>query len=149
MTGIIVRRAREDDLAWINTELREFATLYPSKHSIVGDNSYWEGGLRGLVKDHLFLIADKDGERAGLICGVLTTNMFNPKVRVLSEVFWWVAKPFRKSRAGYLLLKEYIEWGRNNSDWILLSSIISSKIREKSLEKLGFRLQERIYLMEV
>lgn len=144
-----VRSAVPEDMDWIIFQLRIFADRFGSKTSLIGDEDHWREGILGIIQQHLFLVAeDRNKTRAGFIAAIASPHMFNPKIRVLTEVFWWVSEPFRRGRAGYMLLKEYISWGKKNSDWISISSIPSSEINEGSLLRLGFRLQERNYLLE-
>lgn len=145
---MIVRVAEERDIAWIVQETKDFARFYGSKRMVV-DEEYAMKGFAQLMEDHVILVAESGTQLAGFIVGVLIAHPFNPSIRVLSEMLWWVARPFRASRAGYLLLKEYMRIGRERADWITMCSIVNSPINEVALERRGFRLMERNYLLEV
>lgn len=144
-----VRAATIEDLDWIIEQVKRFAGFYGTRKSLVMDESYARNGLRSVIENHLVIIAEKDGVRAGFIAGLFTPHMFNPSIRLLCELFWWVAEPFRNTRAAYMLLKEYVRQGKEKSDWVTMCSIVNSPVNEKALERHGFKLMERSFLMEV
>lgn len=76
-------------------------------------------------------------------------HVFNPQIKVLSECFWWVKPEYRGSRAGALLFKNYVEWGKANVDWVTMTLEAHSPVRPEALIKRGFRLQETTFLLEV
>lgn len=143
-----IRHSTADDLDWLMTELKEFANFFGSKHSLFGEEQYWRDGLLMLMRDHLVLVAEDENGLAGLIAGIKTPHLFNPKILVLSETFWWVSPQRRTSRAGVLLLKAFMDYGKQNCDWTIITLEDESPINEKSLIKRGFRPKERSYLLE-
>lgn len=143
-----IRPSTPDDLEWLMAELKEFAEFFESQRSLFGDEQYWRDGLMMLMRDHLVLVAEGDEGLMGLIAGIKTPHLFNPKILVLSETFWWVSPRHRASRAGLLLLNAFIDYGKKNCDWITIALEDKSPINEKSLIKRGFRLKERSYLLE-
>jgi len=146
---ISVRRAEQKDLDWLVSELQKFATFFDSVHSMF-DETHWRQGLSGMIESHLVLVAEKEGVGLiGLIAGFVCPHPFNPKIRVLSESFWWVTESHRQSRAGAMLLAEYMKWGEANCQWILMALEANSPVNEETLLKRGFRLKERAYLKEV
>jgi len=147
---MLVRHGEISDIAWLQEQLKLFSEFYDTKTELY-DEGYSEIGIRTIIKDHVLLIAEnKDGERLGFIAGFLTPHSFNPKIIVLSEVFWWVAEKYRgTSRAGLLLLKSFIEIGRERADWITMSLAAKSPVNDRILEKYGFELHERNFLLEM
>lgn len=144
-----VRRAQPSDMDWITGELRAFDRFYGSTKSLFGNAEYVRTTLEALIAQHVFLIAERDGNRMGFIAGLLTPHFFNPELKVLTEMLWWVPPAHRGSRAGLLLLNEYIRIGEESADWILMTLEDRSPIAERSLIKRGFHLKERSFLMEV
>lgn len=146
---IIIRKATVNDLDWIVTEVVAFSEFYGSKKRLAVDGEYVRNGLINLVNNHLVLVAQSREVLAGFIVGMVTPHIFNPTIRTLCEMFWWVTIPFRNSRAGYLLLKEFINYGKTVADWITMCSVSNSPIKDGTLERYGFRMIERSYLLEV
>jgi len=148
--SISIRHARDTDIDWVVGELRIFADFFNTRHSLFGDETYIKETMTGISHNHLLLIAaNEDDEPLGFIAGVVNQHFFNPKIKVLSELFWWVAQQYRNSRAGLMLLEAFTDWGKQNVDWITFALEHKSPVKDSSLLKRGFRPQERAFLMEV
>lgn len=146
--------ARVDDLPWIVGQLEAFTRYFPSKKSLRGPDKFWADGLRTMIENHVFLIAWRiESEKAiapvGLIAGTLAPHPFNPDLTMLCESFWWVAPEHRGSRAGLLLLNEWIKIGKEKADWVTIATEAISPVNERCLTRRGFRLFEKSYLLEV
>ena len=144
-----VRTATLNDLPEILTELKSFASFFGSKTSLYGDDDYPEKFISGLIQDHLFLVAVMENKIVGLIAGMRLPHVFNPKIMTLTEIFWWVNPEYRNTRAGALLLKEYVDFGKKNVDWIICTIEDGSPVNENTFYKRGFKLKEKSFLMEV
>jgi len=149
--GVLVRPATLDDLDWLVIQLKDFSDFFASELPLFPTDEFARKGITDLIQKHLVLIAyDREtGERMGLIAGVVTPHLFNPDITVLAETFWWVPEEHRGTRAGAILLDAFIAWGKRNADWITIALESRTPIKETSLLKRGFRLQERSYLCEV
>lgn len=147
---IKVRKSTIEDLDWLVTELRNFAVFFGSKHSLVGDEQFWRDGLAGMIQAHVVFIAEHNTDgRIGLIAGYLVGHPFNPKIRLLSEAFWWVSEKYRMSRAGLMLLNAFVGFGEQSADWVTMALETKSPVNEKCLLKRGFHLHERSFLREI
>ncbi len=148
---ITVRRATLNDMEWLVQELRKFAVFYNSKHSLFGHDQFVREGLAVMIDKHYVVIADKEGVGpVGFIAALMVPHIFNPLIRCLTEAFWWVQEEYRNtSRAGFLLLKAFMEFGKQNADWILCTIEEVSPINPEALLKRGFKLKERNFLLEV
>lgn len=147
---IEIRPANQGDLDWLVGELREFDKFYGAKKSLFGDEGYVRNALLLTMKKHLLLVAVKDGlSPVGFISGFINEHFFNPSIRVLSELFWWVMPAHRRTMAGSMLLNEFIKHGEKNADWITFTLEHKSPVNERIFLKRGFNLQEKIYLKEV
>ena len=136
------------DIPWMLGQLKDFSAFFGSAISLY-DKEAAAHGLENLIETGLVLVAEKkDQEQVGFIIGAMTPHLFNPKVIVLAQLLWWVDPARRKSRAGYLLLREFIDWGKKNADWITFSLEENSPLNEQTLIKIGFRRTERSYLIE-
>lgn len=147
--GCSVRRATADDIGWLTGELRAFSRFYGTDKPLFGDEAHVAATLPILVRDHLVLIAESPTDRLGFIGAIVTPHMFNPQIRTLVEMFWWVSEAHRGTRAAVLLLDAYLAYGRENADWVTMALEHHSPVSDKHLIKRGFRCRERSYLLEV
>lgn len=145
-----VRNALPSDIDWLITQLRQFASIFGTAIDVFPDESYARDFMRRMLENHLVLVAEQPGVGlVGFVAGFVTGHVFNPKIKTLTEVFWWVEPTRRGSRAASLLLNAYSSWGRANVDWIWFSTQSSTALKDTSLERRGYRLRERSFLMEV
>lgn len=145
---MIVRPATAEDRDWMVEELRQFAAHAGGKHPLFVE-SYAREWVPRLIAEHFVRIAQATTGRAGLLVGLVGTHPLNPRIRTLSELFWWVCVRHRASRAALLLMNAFVLWGRAHADMIILSMEATSPIKESALARRGFRLQERAYCLEV
>lgn len=90
--------------------------------------------------DKTGLVAKVDGECVGGIAGLLVPNMFNPLMTTLAELVWYVLPEYRHTRVGAMLLKAFD--GLNVSDETTLSLLPTSEVNVKTMNKIGFNLEE-------
>jgi len=147
--NIKVRHAQPGDIDWIVNELRDFSDFFGTEYNMFEDEAYAVEKMLWIIKDQIAFVAEKDEELLGFIAGLVTPHLFNPNIIWLTEMFWWVPEEHRHSRAGLLLLNEFVDWGKENANWITLGLENSSPIKTESLAKRGFKLHERAFLMEV
>src|SRR3990167_598229 len=143
-----VRAAEPGDVDWMLDELRQFAAWVERKRPLY-DAPHAREWLPRLIAGHFVRVAHTGEARAGFLVGLVGAHPLNPGVRTLTELFWWVAAGHRDSRAGLLLLEAFVEWGKAHADWILLSLEAESLVNEETLNRRGFVLKERGYLLEV
>lgn len=146
-----VRRANEGDLPWLLTELTQFAEFADTKYSMLPPKeSTRKEILKALMKEHVFLIAEKDGGgRTGFVAGLVVPHLLNPDILVFYETFWWVALEYRGSSAGLRLLDAVVVWAKEHIDWVFWSLQHNTPITDRVLTKRGFREQERQFLLEI
>lgn len=147
--SVKIREAQSDDIPWLIQELGKFSNFYQTKRPLLEDEQYASSVLTELMTKHFFRIAEKNDERLGFIGGMVLGHAFNPKIKTLTELCWWVEERFRGTRAGLMLINELVRWGKENCDWITVSLEANSPVNPDCLEKRGFNLRERNYLMEV
>lgn len=154
---IRVRPAVASDVPWLLAQLRQFAEFFGSARSLFPDDVTAVEKLTTLMDPDVgcFLIAtfrDLYGTDLplGFIAGVLTPHFFNPSIRVLSEVLWWVTPEHRGGRAGITLLNAYEMYARDaGADWVTMTLEEKSPVNPTALTKRGFRLYESSYLKEL
>jgi RimJ/RimL family protein N-acetyltransferase len=145
---INLRLATTEDTEWLFEQCEAFARFYGSKISLAGDPEYGKFFLNNLIEKHYVLIGEKDGDRAGFIAGMVTSHHFNPHIMQLAELLWWVREEHRNSGVGAKLFKAFVEYGKENCDWITFTLEENTPIGDAVLLKQGFRLTEKAYLME-
>lgn len=150
MGFFLTRQAEISDLDFVLVELKKFSDFFKSKHPLFGDDEQYNRQLiSNLIEKHLFIIAfHEEHGPVGFICGLVMPHLFNPKIKCLSEVFWWVRPEYRMSRAGYLLLKEFVKYGKENCDWVTMTIEDQSPVNPDSLIRLGFKNKEKSFIME-
>lgn len=92
------------------------------------------------------LICWKDGERVGMVGGVLTPHYLLPTRILLVEIVWYVENTYRQTRAPYLLMKGYKQLIEDKADEGVFTLLKHSPIKDSSLERLGFSFVEKQYL---
>lgn len=149
---IRVRPARLDDVPWLLEQLKVFDQFASGGNTVFPtDPLRAEHFVAALIIRHPFHVAML-GEaphdfRVGFIAGALAPHPYNPSIRQLVEMFWWVTPDYRGTRAGSLLLDAFVEEGRQRADRILMTLETQSPVRDHVLEKRGFRLIERSFLL--
>jgi hypothetical protein len=147
-----IRPACEGDVAWLLEQLAIFAKAYPGHHSLwpYDDPEYAETFLRIILENHVCFIAHIAGKPAGFIAGTLSPHPFNPKLRTLIALAWWVEVGSRNTAAGAHLLDRFMEYGKERADWIVANTITGfTDVRAVTFQKRGFHLHEQSYLYEV
>jgi Acetyltransferase (GNAT) family len=151
-----LRLADDTDIEWLLVELKKFSNFYGmEKYKLFDDETHCRSTLEMLIQRHLFVVATyndpgTDNEvGVGFICGFYINHHFNPKIKMMSEQFWWVAEEHRRSLVGAKLLRMFIDISKENVDVISLSLLSNSPVKEESFIKLGFKMTEKSFIMEV
>ena len=139
---------------WLFGQLQEFDKFAGYKRSLMEDTAYARLALKQMIEEHVCLIAFAENpaiydQPVGFISGWRTPHPFNPRISVLTECFWWVAKAHRGGRAGLMLLDAFESIGRKYCDWVVMTLEHHSPVSEKHLFKRGFVAREKSYLVEV
>lgn len=95
---------------------------------------------------HYLAIAYLDDRPVGLIAGVIGPNILDKERIILKQVLLYVRPG---SLCAYALLKEFIDFGRQTVDDIFTVIGAKTRIKPRTLERLGFSYCESIYRMEV
>ena len=161
---IDVRSATPLDIDWLMSRLLKLSQFAGTKRLLFEDNDYSRNGLASLIAHHFVRVAYRKHEagwpggssplkegwhRVGFIGGYFVGHPFNPKVRYLSELFWWVDETDRKTRAGHALLKSFVDFGIANADWLVFGLNEHTPVKEETILKIGFKKHETCYLMEI
>lgn len=148
---IWIRPANVADTPWLLSQLRAFSEFYATKVPLFpADDDHATRVIEDQIQRNPFFIAvDATAGPVGFMSGAVIAHPYNPDLRLLQELFWWVAPDRRGGRAGALLLQHFEEYGRANADWILMTIEAKSPVNPATLERRGYRLHEQTYLMEV
>lgn len=145
-----LRKADLGDLGWLVKQLRAFDAFQGTKKSLFPESAEEAVSLlEGLIQAHPFIVAEDFAGPVGFIAGVLQPHPYNSQVKMLSELFWWVDPRYRGSTAGARLLEAFIEYGKRNADLVVMTLEEKSPVDPRSLERKGFRLYERNFMLEV
>lgn len=145
---ITTRHANMSDLDWIFGECIAFSNAYQSKFSLAGNEAYGRVFVANLIQNHLVIVGLKDGELAGFIAGMVGPHHFNPDIKQLTELFWWVPPRSRMTGVGAKLFLEFVAFGKQNCDCITMTLENETQISDAALAKRGFKLTEKAYLLE-
>lgn len=103
-----IRTANKFDLPAVLDMLRKFREATPIDCMRECDNEEYVNKLfhHVILGGGLALIAE-DKEPIGMIIGIKDQNIWDPDLKILRELVYWVEPSHRGSSAGYRLLKEY------------------------------------------
>lgn len=147
--GYSVRQGTLNDIDYIVTQLKEFSEFYGSKIHLFDSAEYAKEQMKFFVSNHVVFVAEhKSVGPIGFIVGFVGPHTYNRKINVLTEMFWWVEKAYRNTRAGFILFDEYLKWGKENVDWMVFSLEQKSPVKETFLTKRGFKHMETTYILE-
>lgn len=102
-----------------------------------------------IIQEKTATICKKNGEPVGILASLLVPNTYNPEIKTLAELFWYVIPEARKGRAGALLLEAHINMAKNIADEATLSTLGSSEVNPKTLTRKGFIHEENAYRIKV
>jgi hypothetical protein len=140
--NIQIELLNEDSMKWfVETASVNMLTHELKRPELIDLDRIYGLALEG-IKNKSAFVALKGDEYCGAIGGLLHDNLFNPKIKVLTEIFWYVLPEYRKSRAGILLLNAFDKRASEIADEATLSTLPSSVVNNKSLSKRGFNMSE-------
>jgi RimJ/RimL family protein N-acetyltransferase len=127
-------------------QMKDFISF--SGYRSIYDPDYLPVLLKTIVEQHLCLVTEEDGVRTGTIAGWYIPHPYNPKKKLLAELFWWVPRNHRHTRAGSELLTAYMEWGKQHADMVTLCTLKQSPVNPRTMEKRGFMQKETTFVWE-
>lgn len=144
-----VRDARATDIPWMLEELKTFSEFYGSRHPLFPEERTSRILLEELIVHELIWVAEERDEPRGFLVASLTPHPYNPELRMLSCLLWWVRPEARGGRAARALFDAFQAYGRAHAQWIVMTITKDTPINPSSLEKRGFVPREVSYLLEV
>lgn len=132
----------DEDMDWfVNTACVSMLVHELKKPELVNIENLYTLASLGAIRETAF-VAKKDGVAVGAIAGLLTPNIYNPDIKILGEMFWYVLPEHRNGRAGLMLLKAFTKCADEIADESALSLLSSSEVNHKTLARSGYHLME-------
>lgn len=106
------------------------------------------------VLTHIFagrgvaLLSSRDDVVTGMLIGFIDQSIWEPNIRVLKEMAYWVKPEYRGSSAGYRLINKYVELAEDMiASGKIQSCTISKMINSPDLDygKFGFKKVEETW----
>ena len=148
---MIVRRSTMDDYAWISKEVSDFVNTINTVEVQMPSTEVTLSAYTDLLCNHVSLVAEEKGELRGFMAGLYCAHPCNDKVMMLREWIWWVPERFRGGRAGYMLLKTFVDIGKatDGVSKVTVTLQNDTKVGYAIMSRLGFRLAESVFVTEV
>lgn len=146
----MIRNATEADVAELVRMGREFVGASPFGALGLSDESR-ERVIRGLLGQFARVI-DLEGEIVGALLGGLGPAWGDEQRMIATEMAWWVAPQFRGSVAAVRLLHQFRDWAKaQGAVGVSLSELVLDGVGSLGAlpERLGYRLAERSYFLEI
>ena len=142
----VIKPAQPEDTPWIVEVAAKDMICNEVKRPELYDPDRLDPIVDKIVIEGTGLICWKDGERVGMVGGILVPHFILPTLKVLFEVVWYVESEHRQTRAPYLLMRGYKKLVDDKADEGIFTLLKDSPVKDASLEKLGFFLQEKHYI---
>ncbi len=146
----VIRNATKADVAELVRMGREFVGASPFGALGLSDESR-ERVIRGLLGQFARVI-DLEGEIVGALLGGLGPAWGDEQRMIATEMAWWVAPQFRGSVAAVRLLHQFRDWAQaQGAVGVSLSELVLDGVGSLGAlpERLGYRLAERSYFLEI
>lgn len=98
-----------------------------------------------IVEDETGLIAWAGDQRVGCVGGLMMPHFLNPGKLLIFEAVWYVDEKYRNTRVPYLLMKGYRDMVVERADEGIFTILGDTPIKDESLAKMGWKLQEKHY----
>ena len=138
----VIKAADFDDelLEFMFTSLKEVIELHDRKINPANCR------ILKFAEHQRLTICFKNGRPVGYMMSALTRSIFDENVKILKQISLYT-RP--KTRAANLLMKDFIDFGRANADHVISMIGVKTNIKPQTLERLGFKHLETLYIMEV
>lgn len=146
----MIRNATEADVDELVRMGREFLAVSPFARLGFSDESR-ERGIRCLMGQFARVI-DLEGKIVGALLGGIGPGWFDDERPIATEMAWWVDPQHRGSVAAVRLVHEFRDWARQQGAVaVCLSELVHEGVGSLGNlpERLGYRLAERSYLLEI
>lgn len=147
-----IRRATGADLPTILVWAAEFYEAADLPRHTPYDATTMHAIMQALIDadETLYLIAEHDGQPAGMACAVLTRPWVMPTLQMAQELFWWVDRDVRRGGIGKELRLGIEAWAvESGAQLVSMMALESSTVIGPSYERAGYLPTERHWIKEV
>ena len=104
--------------------------------------------LIDLVRERgVCFVCIKENKIVGAIGGLIHENLFNNKLTMLSELFWYTTPAERGGTVGGRLLRKYLDYGEEKGFSIVMTTLSSTNPSiGRALERKGFHRKEQNFI---
>jgi N-acetylglutamate synthase-like GNAT family acetyltransferase len=148
-----IRQANKFDLPNVLDMLRNFRSNTPIEMMRECNNEEYINKLfhHIILGGGVALIAE-DKNTAGMIIGVKDQNIWDPNLKVLRELVYWVEPQYRGSSAGYKLLLQYNKLAKelvneNKINMYTMTKMVNSP--DLDFTKFGYKKTEEVWVAGV
>lgn len=108
---ISIRNANRTDIDRICELLKQFADESPVPELKYFQNEKYVRSMVGsiLLGHGILLVSCNESTVTGLLMAIRQGSIWNPDIKIMSEMAWFVGQEYRHGRSGYKLIKEYIK----------------------------------------
>lgn len=99
------------------------------------------------IRNNHVWVVRRQGEPVGVMFAQLYGSVFDPKSKILFQDGLYCKKS--SGRAAYLLMREFIDFGRANAKIIFTCRGKLTNVKARTLERLGFEKTEEIFRLVV
>ena len=145
-----IRQANKFDLSAVVEMLRNFRNNTPIEMMRECNNEEYISKLfhHIILGGGVALLAE-DKNTAGMIIGVKDQNVWDPNLKVLRELVYWVEPQYRGSSAGYKLLLQYNKLAQELIDENKISMYTMTKMvnsPDLDFTKFGYKKAEEVWV---
>ena len=149
-----IRNANKFDFPKILEMLHRFKKAGPTALSSGFDNEDQVATIYAhiMAGRGLALVAEKDGELAGLLIAMIDPIIWDPDTRIMRELAYWVDEEYRGSTAGYRLIAEYVKQADQMVEDDRISAYVIAKMANSpdlKYDKFGFTKVEEVWVAGV
>lgn len=134
---------RVKEVGYYNDVADFFYTL--AKELDLYDLDFTNFDFRRYCSENYVLICRQRGMVVGCLFARLHPCVWDPKNITLYQDGLFCRKS--SGKAAYLLLKEFIDFGRKEANLVFTCRTKYTNVKEKSFERLGFKKTEELYLL--
>ena len=148
-----IRKANKFDLPAVIAMLRNFRNNTPIELMRQCDNEDYINRLfhHIILGGGIALIAE-DKNHVGMIIGVKDQNIWDPDMKVLRELVYWVEPEYRGTTAGYKLLLQYNKLAKELMDKQKIKMYTMTKMvnsPDLDFSKFGYKKTEEVWVAGV
>lgn len=144
MTNYIVHRVTTVDGRLASFYLDEVETISKYAGNALDGRNF---RFISYAKEHLVWVAKKKDEIVGVMLARLYRSILDPSKTILFQDLLYVKRG--NSKAAYMLFKQFIDFGKLNADHVFTSTHEQTNIKQRSLERLGFKKIQEQYRLEI